>query len=335
MDNQQFLESLLAPYVPHLPLNDLVERVNCLYHSVEAEYYDQQHPEIHESLPLVWKQMLAQAGPHCPDAGWDILDFGCGTGFATDQTLRNLPAERIRSITCYDPSPEMADKCRARFGAKHTRLSVVTSLSEILSRSTQFTMLLTNSVLHHLPDPAACLATLETQLTPGAVWLCGHEPSSRFFGNPQCVSVYSAYEQSRRWKRFLSPQLYWRKLKKLTGTVADPAAIAAKLAHEEGIFGNCPDRHVIARLVDCHVANSPDEAAVGRGFDYQKLQSTLSNRWMLQWRTSYNFLGPYWQGEAGRGWQRKCEQLKSDFPDDGANFSCVWQKSAVSCARAA
>src|SRR5437764_2837227 len=113
MNSTTFMQDLIAPYVPQLPIDQLVLEVNKLYHSFEADIYDTKHPEIYQSLPALWQEMILTTTKHT-HTKWHILNFGCGTGFEAQQLLQHMPENSISALTCYDPSHEMIDLCRAK-----------------------------------------------------------------------------------------------------------------------------------------------------------------------------------------------------------------------------
>ena len=200
MNTTSFISQVLTPFGPRLPLELLAEEVNKLYHAAEAPAYDSRHPEILSQLPPIWGEMIEFMTKTHLDNQWDVLDYGCGTGFASQQLLNLMPAKSIRSLTCYDPSPEMLDRCRAKLGTRET--AFLSSPQELSQGTTRFNLLVTNSLLHHLPNPIASIEGLSSLLTEDAVWLAGHEPSRRFFQNADCLSVYNAYIRSRKLGKF-------------------------------------------------------------------------------------------------------------------------------------
>src|SRR5207244_6737479 len=119
----------------------------------------------------MWREMIAVAAANPPKDGWTILDFGCGTGFAATQLLQNLPTVQIRRLVCFDPSPEMLARCRAKIAARFAHVEFLGAWSALAGGPARFNLLATNSVLHHLPDPCAAIRELQDQLTPGCVWL--------------------------------------------------------------------------------------------------------------------------------------------------------------------
>src|SRR5947209_6779504 len=167
------LTQLLVPFGPRLPLPELVYEVNRLFHACEARDYDRRHTEIHEQLPAMWRQMIEVAVGNPPKGGWTILDFGCGTGFATTQLLQNLPTAQIRRLVCFDPAPEMLARCRTKIAARFAHVEFISDLSALALGPSRFNLLATNSVLHHLPDPFATMREVEQLLAAGCVWLAG------------------------------------------------------------------------------------------------------------------------------------------------------------------
>src|SRR5205823_5403176 len=125
--------------------------------------------------------------------------FGCGTGFEARQLLQNIPVSDIAALTCYDPCPEMLEKCRAKITPLFPDTMFCSSLEEALTPNAPYTLLVTNSVLHHLPDVTLTISNLLPLLDPDAMWLAGHEPSLRFYKNIECVKNLEAYLQERRW----------------------------------------------------------------------------------------------------------------------------------------
>lgn len=153
MSNVEFMNQLLAPYGPQLPLDQLVEQVNKLYHTAEARDYDEKHTEIREQLPSLWREMIRVAEDQCQHREYRILDFGCGTGFAAEQLLEVLPRECVSALACYDPCSAMLRCCRTKLAPRFPDAVFCDDLKQLPFTSSPFNLLATNSLLHHLPDP--------------------------------------------------------------------------------------------------------------------------------------------------------------------------------------
>lgn len=326
MPDESHLAQLLGPFGPKRPLAELVVDLNRLYHAVEAESYDHSHPEIFAQLPELWRSMIEQARPILPSEPLTVVDYGCGTGFAASRVVAELGPERIAELICYDPSPEMLARCRERFRSAAMPVRFCTTEAEWgADRVARIDVLLTNSLLHHLPDPVAMARGLRARMGDQAVWLAGHEPSVRFYRNPECVDLWQRFERRRRWRRYLSPSAYWEVGKRVLGVGAEPASVAARQAYAKGWFQVRPSPAAIGRVVDLHVAASPAEVAAGRGLDVERLATDLTGAWSLVWTKSYSYLGNVAEAHASATWQRACAELARRHPRDGANFCAVWR----------
>ena len=327
----QYTADFLQPFEPQLPLLLLVERVNQIYHAHEAQDYDRLHPEIFSLLPEMWQDMLSKLPT------WNslkILDFGCGTGFEANQVILTL-GNNIERITCYDLSSEMLSMCKKRLGG-NPKIRFTSNVPEIAAHA-PYDVLLTNSLLHHLPDVDSTIQSLLPFLTADAFWLAGHEPSARFYQNSQCSALLNEYMGHQRWARLADPVSYFRKLKQVAGIESDPLRITGVIAYKEGLFRKIPSRVAIDRLVDFHVPHSSQEASTGRGFDFRRLEDEWRNDWSLEWTRTYSFMGHVKELALPRRWQQKARRLAECFPNDGANFCCIWKRipSNAPLARAA
>jgi trans-aconitate methyltransferase len=326
---------LLQPYQPRLPLHQLVEEVNALYHAFEAHDYDQRHPELFQQIPRFWQGMVLLAQAIHPAARWHVLDFGCGTGFEALQLLRWLRPGTLAHLTCYDPSPEMLARCRDRVGPLAPNATFCTTLEEVRTAAPAggYNLLATNSLLHHLPDPPGVLRELLPLLGSDALWLAGHEPSRRFYDNPACRRVYTHFLRERYWRRLVSPRTYIRRARHTVrlacGWASDPAAQTAREAYRRNLFGVKPPPEIIHSLVDFHVVRPSQPTSFERGFDVVQMQTELAQTWQLRWLKTYSFMGYYYEGDLPRFWQQQARRLAAAFPTDGANFCALWQRAAA------
>src|ERR1041385_5661189 len=90
--------SWLAPYRPTVPLPNLVEELNLIYHAFDSDRYEADTDEIRQLWPPLWSQMLQQLPER---RNWRVLDFGSGTGFEAEQTLKVL-GDRVSVLMAYD-----------------------------------------------------------------------------------------------------------------------------------------------------------------------------------------------------------------------------------------
>jgi SAM-dependent methyltransferase len=323
-----YFTNLLEPYQPQLPVDQLVVELNNLYHGLEAQNYDIRHPEVHKQLPPLWQEMIERGVEECKSGGWRILDFGCGTGFEAEQVLRNLPRGNVVQLTCYDPSPEMLNRCCSRVAPLFPEAEFCSDLSTLLSRGERcYNLLATNSLLHHLPDPVSTINRLLALFDHNSVWLAGHEPSNRFYKNLECLKVYRRFLREHRWRKILSPRRYLKRLRLVIGLEPNLAQKTAEEALRRGFFKKRPPVSVIGKLVDFNVPHSPEEVALGRGFNFEMMHQDFAGAWDLAWVKTYSFMGPFYEGHLPEKWIHLCRELAQSFPKDGANFCAVWKRS--------
>jgi trans-aconitate methyltransferase len=312
----------LARFQPQKPMAALVEELNSIFHSYDAENYAKEHPEIYDFLPGLWQEMISFLPPR---DRWRILDFGCGAGFEARQLLAGLGG-KVEALACYDPSVEMLAQCKRQLGDMGVDTGVATfssSFRQAVERG-PFHLLVTNSVLHHLPRIPATIASILPHLSGDAWWIAGHEPSSRFYRNESCTRLLGEYEAYRKWKRWFDPAAYVAKMR--MPTLRHPLRLTAKAAVARGLFKKTPSPLVVDRMVDFHVAHSVAEAAAGRGLDFESMGEEMAAQWKLRRVKTYFFLGPYAPHLLPRRWAERGSQLAALYPNDGANFCAVWAR---------
>lgn len=307
--------SWLIPYRPSIDLSALVKEINEIYHTFDAHRYESDHIEIRELWPDLWLQMLRQLPFR---KHWRVLDFGCGNGFASEQVLRFLGG-RVSVVMAYDPCSEMLLRAKRKF-ASDSRVIITPIESEIWQRA-PYDLLVTNSVLHHLPEGACAINSLEQYLSDDAWWLAGNEPSSRFYANPECLRLFQEHELYQQKTKWLRPARYLSRINGILRT--DTLSKTAEVAIRRGLFAVRPDRATVARLVDFHIQHSASDP---RGFDPIYLQDALALRWKAAWCKTYSYLGSFSELRASRAWLAKARLLRDRFPDDGANFCAVWER---------
>lgn len=313
-------------YSPTVSLDELIVEVNKIYHSFEAEVYDQEHPEVIQQLPPIWKIMLEKFIEKKKDIY--VLDYGCGTGFESQQFINNVSRGKIKRITLFDTSQDMLQKCRDKLKVYSFDCKFTHEIDKIYSVSDmKYNILLTNSLLHHLPYPFESIRKIEQFLTDDCVWFCGHEPSKRFYQNEHCLSLLNGYRRARKVRNFLRLSQVLRKTKKILGLDEGLAAKTAKECFKNGLFTIKPKSSIVGLIVDYHVVHTNEEAKQGRGFCFQEIEKMLSGRWRLSWKTTYSFMGPFYEGALSIEWQKKCRDLAEKYPDAGSNFSSVWTRS--------
>lgn len=309
------IDELLSPFEPTTTSENLIEILNCIFHEYEAKYYDSKHPEIFQRLNGIWQEMLIISAT---DTKLNILDFGCGTGFAAEQYLKSKTNPHSR-ITCFDPSAAMLNKCESRLRSQFPTADIqFTNDLNAIKQIAPFDLILTNAVMHHLWSINDTIALFTEWLPTGGRWIAGHEPSNRFYLNDDCHEELMRYKIEYRWRRFLSVRNI------VFGIGFNPAIATARQAYKMRYFRKRPTARAIGLTVDCGVAHSRDEALSGRGFNFNDICERWGDVLELRWVKSYNFMGPHPEVTLPKKWKEKCESLAEKHPHDGANASAVW-----------
>jgi trans-aconitate methyltransferase len=97
-----------------------------------------------------------------------VLDLGCGPADVCVRFARAFPRCRILGI---DGSPAMLRQARirlARHADVHDRIMLMEGVLPLPSWCRRFSTIISNSLLHHLPDPQVLWATLQTAGEPAA-----------------------------------------------------------------------------------------------------------------------------------------------------------------------
>lgn len=313
-------------FSPLVPEETLVVEINRIFHRYEAPLYQKRHKEIYDALPAIWNAMIDRFLARNTQEKISILDFGCGSGFEAGQLLARIPAQSISRFTCYDLSDDMLRECRDALGGNYPFVEWTSNLDEILSRNEPYTILATNSLLHHLPDPTGMLQQLSGILTPDAVWFNGHEPSVRYYLNPDCVALLNEYRAIYNRQKWFSPRILATKFWRTLFPHQDPYRMTAVTSVEENLFQTRPSLQAIASLVDFHVPHTVEEIESGRGFNFQKPSFIPEDAWELEWSETYNYLGSFAEHDAPQSIRQRCHDLATRFPDDGCNYSALWRR---------
>ena len=225
--------------------NDKVSQLfNHLHYDLEAENYDNGHPEIIEGDYNWYAKKLKEIGQRANGSKLNVLDFGCGTGFVSRiLTESYFPYQRL---VCLDLSQEMLNFAKTKLNGAQN-IQYANSLNEIKGQT--FDLITINSVLHHFPRPEKIIHTLECYLKPGGQIVGGHEPNINFTYNPFARFAASLY-------------------KKFGGEVDFPESLVDIFNSRVGEnFSGFPrvDREEIQQIVDWHSPIEQNRDGIAKG----------------------------------------------------------------------
>lgn len=187
-------------------------------HDALGAGYDARHPEIFNPVEQTRLRQAIQRAVDLASGGGvrpvRALDVGCGTG--------NLTAHLIAAgatVTAADVAGAFLALVEARFGGTG-KLDGVLRLNGADLRPASdgaFNLVVTYSVLHHVPDYVALVREMARVAAPGGVVLIDHERSDESWTSPD----YAAFLREavvwprRRWWYWVQPSRYWNRLRPL------------------------------------------------------------------------------------------------------------------------
>jgi len=197
---------------PPTPLpGTLSNRINELYHDLQAPQFERLHQRRHRIERRFWlSQVLPRVRAMSQANGVDLCT---GTGFVPGLLLENLGVSF--TITCLDISQEALCRTAAslhRFAGRFTVRQANAAQVPLGDASADWVSV--NAALHHLPDVPAAMKEVDRILKPGGYFFVGYEPNERFFRR-RPLAVMERVLWRLAW--YASPRNNWRRLGKALG----------------------------------------------------------------------------------------------------------------------
>jgi len=263
--------------------------VNVAFHRFESEHYDELHQDMWRSLP---KQIHLLA-EDCLEAGAPerihMLDIGCGTGLATDSLLKSPLGERIENIDLLDTSAAMLARAQARRQGWGRPGEAIEGLVESLVGRKRYNLIITSSVLHHVPDLASFLhsATALQEGESSALFLHLQDPNGDFLNDPQLLerTARVASCKTPEWMSRLHPRrVVGRLLRELKGEQgSDYISRTNQELIRMGFLRSPLTTSEIYTVTDIHAQD-------GDGISMRQMKSWLPSYILISTR-SYGFFG--------------------------------------------
>ena len=306
------------------------QQVNIHFHAVESRVYDIVHREMWDSLPAQF-QLLAKdvlsSRPH--DRKLRLLDIGCGTGLSSDLLLKSALGKSISDVCLLDTSREMLDRALARSANWNVRTEGRTGLLSDLPVD-RYDVIVTCSVLHHIPILADFFSDISRRQGPGDFFLHLQDPNKDYQSDPQfidrCAELRHAEQTDnpsrvtkfyRRW----NPVHLTRRI--ISGPVVDTdidyIAEVNRTLMEAGILRSPLTDRQIWTITDIH--DAPDQSA---GISLTEMRGWLDSYDMVS-AHSYGFFGRLVSRLPSPFTRREVALRKSNAPN-GQFLSASWRK---------
>ena len=261
--------------------------VNVTFHRFESEIYDEAHRDMWESLP----QQISLLAEDCLRAGAPerirMLDIGCGTGLATDLVLRSALGPRVIEADLLDTSSAMLARAQARRAQWGKPGDAVEGLLPILVGRKSYDLIITCSVLHHVPDLAEFLRAVAALQhgNPGAFFVHLQDPNGDSQDDPERRERAARVQKKiPEWMVRLAPRrVIGRVLREIKGEQGqDYLSKVNRELMQAGIIESPLAVSEIFDITDVHVRDG--------GISIDRLKQWLPD-YQLASRRSYAFFG--------------------------------------------
>lgn len=294
--------------------------VNVIFHKFESEVYDEVHSDMWASLPAQFGFIVSDClqAASLPQ-GISLLDIGCGTGLATDSILKSLIGNRISKIDLLDTSKCMLRQAGKRAKAWSPPVQLHEGLAETLE-GRQFDVIITCSVLHHVPDLAQFLNTVRKLQKPGGIFIHAQDPNYDYLRDPDLTAriAQASARRSPEWLNRLAPQrVIGRLVREFKGQQGqDYVSKAIRELVRQGITPKPLSVLELYALTDIH-------AREGEGISVERIRSWLPEYELLTVR-SYGFYGKL-RSELPAALQKEEDRLIAARAANGFHVAAAWR----------
>jgi ubiquinone/menaquinone biosynthesis C-methylase UbiE len=255
-----------------------------------------------------------------------FLDFGCGTGFASEQITNNKNLEnKISKMACYDLSESMVEACKKKFGS-HQKFKFYANKSgfaTLLNDNTTFDIVTCNALLHHILEPDKLLLQFSEVLKKDGILIIGHEPNKAFYESYTLQLVTKSYRFYKKGLNRLS-KLFNRKN---SNSGKDLTTLSySKLLREGQIIENFP-KQIIPKLVDIHfpMRNLQKQPWREIGFNANFVTKSTNHSFTLLEQISCNHFNNQ-NAYISLFWNSISKFLVFVFPKKGADTKLIFKK---------
>ena len=294
--------------------------VNVAFHEFEAEVYDKEHRDMWESVPKQVELLVGDWLAKCPQVpeSLNVLDVGCGTGLASDSLLKTRVGAEVRSIDLLDTSKAMLLRAAERAKTWLVPTRQFEGLLDSFPAGQHYDLIVTSSVLHHVPDLHGFFRTVRSLQRPGGVFLHVQDPNGDHLNDPE-LKRRKAEVASKlpAWAQRLHPRRILGRLQREISGRQDQDYIskANRALIQQGLIKAPLTVAELFTITDIHVHD-------GAGLSIRDLRGLMPDYELLAQR-SYGFFGQLPYGLHQRFAERE-DELISAGALNGVHIGAVW-----------
>jgi SAM-dependent methyltransferase len=298
------------------------DAVNVTFHNFEAEVYDQEHSDMWQSLPQEFERLAEDcAGVTQENEELRLLDIGCGTGLATDSLLKTALGKKIKSVDLLDTSPTMLQQAVIRARNWAIPVTVNQGLVDSLPKVEQYSLIVTCSVLHHVPDLPGFLSIVRSLQSSGGIYLHLQDPNGEYLNDPEyrrrAVEAEPQRLLPKRISRFTPKRIFGRIYREIVGKQHDSYCEKTNRALlEKGVINSPLTVTEIYSITDIHVVD-------GVGISIEQMAAWMPDYDLVS-RRSYAFFGKLWS-DLPKQLKKEEERLAEQRARNGLHVSAAWK----------
>jgi 2-polyprenyl-3-methyl-5-hydroxy-6-metoxy-1,4-benzoquinol methylase len=298
--------------------------VNRVFHSHESAVYDRVHREMALTLPRHFGGLVDQFLAKYPlPESITVLDIGCGTGLSAELLLGTKLGSRIAHLDLLDTSEEMLKQCAQRPGLNRVARKFICGTLDRLSPAPAYDVILTCSLLHHIPDLNRFFGQLRILHRQGGMFLHLQDPNGDFMDDIELQRRIEQFDRSQRAPHWLKRITAERVLRRLRAVVTGKQARNyIDLINEDllrsGVIKEAMTDNELWSVTDIHIYN-------GKGISLRGLERLLAGYELVSSR-SYSFFGTMYS-ELGSRFQSEEDRLLKDGARNGMHVAAAWRRS--------
>ena len=322
MNELSRLAGIMSRRGAHCTPEEFHAAVNVTFHKYESEVYDTLHQNMWESLPQQVELLADDSLKAAPALAGNLrlLDIGCGTGLATDCLLRTPLGSRVTSVDLIDTSAAMLASAARRTPGWGVTVQQREGIVESIAGEDLYDVIITCSVLHHVPDLQAFGAAVQRLQAPGGVFIHLQDPNGDALNDPELQRRQAevSSKQLPEWMQRLAPRrILGRIHRELTRTQGnDYISLTNRELMANGVIRDPLTVPELFAITDIHVHD--DE-----GISVEAMKRVLPGYDLIRVRT-YGFFGQLWS-TLPRSLQTEEEALIAANALNGFHVAASWK----------
>ena len=317
------IEEIMRRHDSTCTVEEFHTAVNVVFHEFEAEIYDEVHRDMWESLPAQVSLLASDCLHSGAIAGnLRLLDVGCGTGLASDCVLKSPLGPKVASVHLLDTSPTMLRKAQSRAGNWNIPVTSNEGTVETLRAEQQFDLIVTCSVLHHIPDLAAFLRNIRQVQAPDGVFIHLQDPNGDYLKDEELQKRTAEVSKTifPEWISRLAPKrVLGRAYREITGKQGqDYVSRTNRELLRRGVVQSPLTTKEIFSITDIHVQD-------GAGISIRRMMEWMPDYQLISQR-AYAFFGRL-SSTLPSEWKSREEELSAQRALNGMHISAAWRLS--------